>query len=122
MDFRNPIFIHYVHDMQRALDFYQRAFGVKASSESPGWSMLDFGAVELALHILAPGSQDEGPIPHAGFNLEVDRIEDARALIEAAGGKLLELREAVPRIPVRVASFVDTEGNGFELRQNVANV
>jgi len=117
--FRNPIVIHYVHDMNRALDFYRTAFGVAASTESPGWSQLDFGDFELALHILEAGQQDEGPIPHAGLNLEVDRIEDAQADIEAAGGRMTELREAVPRVPVRVATFVDPDGNGFELRQNV---
>jgi len=117
--FRNPIVIHYVTDMNRALDFYRGVFGVDSSTESPGWSQLDFGSFELALHILEPGQQDEGPMPHAGLNLEVDRIEDAQVEIEAAGGRMTELREAVPRVPVRVATFFDPDGNGFELRQNV---
>jgi predicted enzyme related to lactoylglutathione lyase len=60
---------------------------------------------------------EDAPLPHAGLNLEVDVIEDAQVSIEARGGKLLVLREPEPHIPVRVASFVDSEGNGFELRQ-----
>jgi extradiol dioxygenase family protein len=85
--FRNPIVIHYVRDMVRARDFYAGVFGVPVSFASPGWSTLDFGSFELALHILSPKSVDEGPIPHAGLNLEVDRIETAQAEIEAAGGR-----------------------------------
>ncbi|MGD8830773.1 MAG: VOC family protein [Pseudomonadales bacterium] len=117
---RNPIVIHYVLDMDRALAFYKTVFGVSTSTESPGWSMLDFGSFQLALHILSPNEPGERPIPHAGLNLEVDEIEAARSEIEAAGGRMTELREANARVPVRVATFFDPDGNGFELRQNVS--
>lgn len=120
MRVRNPIFIHYVRDMDRARRFYAEVFGVTASFASPGWSTLDFGDFELALHMLYPGHEEEGPMPHAGLNLEVDGIEAAGREVEAAGGRMLELREAQPHVPVRVATFVDPDGNGFELRQNVA--
>jgi predicted enzyme related to lactoylglutathione lyase len=116
---RKPIFIHYVHDMQRARRFYESVFEVSPSFASGGWSTLDFGSFELALHILAPGHTEEAPIPHAGLNLEVDRIEDMQLLVEKHGGRLIELREANARVPDRVATLVDTEGNGFELRQHV---
>ncbi len=118
MEFSNPIVIHYVQDMARARAFYCEAFGVKPLFSSPGWSTLDFGAIELALHILHPGHDQEGPIPHAGLNLEVPLIEAAQKQIEACGGRMIDLREAEPHIPVRVAAFVDPDGNGFELRQN----
>ena len=117
---RNPIFIHYVHDMVRARNFYETVFAVKTSFASSGWSTLDFGVFQLALHILSPGHDEEEPIPHAGLNLEVDHIETLQPTIELCGGRLLELREAQPRVPARVATFVDCEGNGFELRQSVA--
>lgn len=117
MQFSNPIFIHYVHDMDRATQFYRNVFGVEPSFASPGWTTLDFGTFELALHILDPGHDEDAPLPHAGLNLEVDMIEDAQVAIKARGGKLLVLREPEPHIPVRVASLVDSEGNGFELRQ-----
>ena len=119
MNFRKPIFIHYVHDMDRARRFYESVFEVAPSFSSKGWSTLDFGAFELALHILAPGHVEEAPLPHAGLNLEVDRIEDMQMRVERNGGAMIELREATRRIPDRVASFRDTEGNGFELRQHV---
>ena len=118
MKARNPIVIHYVHDMQRGIDFYTTVFEVQPLAESPGWSTLDFGPIELALHILYPNSSEpEAPIPHAGLNLEVDNIEELQAAIESRGGALLELREPEGGVPVRVATFRDCEGNGFELRQ-----
>jgi predicted enzyme related to lactoylglutathione lyase len=116
---RNPIVIHYVHDMERAKKFYTSTFDVEPTFESPGWTQLDFGAIEVALHILTPGATDsEAPLPHAGLNLEVDDIEALQADIERLGGKLVELREPQGGVPVRVATFKDCEGNGFELRQN----
>ena len=117
MKARNPIVIHYVHDMKRAKWFYMGAFDVEPSFESEGWTMLDFGAIQLALHILSDQTELEGPLPHAGLNLEVDSIEEIQADIENLGGRLIELREPQGEVPVRVATFHDSEGNGFELRQ-----
>lgn len=117
--FRNPIVIHYVSDMDRAVGFYGSVFGVDATFSSPGWSTLDFGGLELALHITSPDRAAQDAIPHAGLNFEVDLIEAAQAEIEAAGGAMLALREAEPHVPVRVATFRDPDGNGFELRQSV---
>ena len=119
MQARNPIFIHYVHDMDRARRFYETVFEVTPSFASRGWTTLNFGSFELALHILADGHTDEAPLPHAGLNLEVDRIEDMQARIEGQGGALIELREPTSNVPDRVATFHDSEGNGFELRQFV---
>ncbi|MEM7078031.1 MAG: VOC family protein [Pseudomonadota bacterium] len=115
---RAPYFIHYVRDMQRAIAFYRAAFGAPLTTESPGWSTLGFEGFTLALHILSDG-HDDRPMPNAGLNLLVDDIEAMQQHIEAAGGRLSELREPDDFVPVRVASFVDSEGNGFELRQEV---
>ena len=138
---RDPLVIHYVHDMERAQAFYTQALDVSPSFESPGWTTLDLGAIQLALHILHPRSageregpaeepsagereglaprieQPEAPLPHAGLNLLVDDIEAVQRDIERLGGRLVELREPGGGVPVRVASFVDCAGNGFELRQ-----
>lgn len=117
MKARNPIVIHYVHDMERAKTFYTKVFDVRPSFESPGWTTLDFGAIELALHILSSSNDTESALPHAGLNLEVDNIEEIQADIERLGGALIELREPEGGVPVRVATCRDSEGNGFELRQ-----
>ena len=118
MKCRNPIVIHYVHDMERAKSFYMSVFDVEPFFESPGWTTLDFGAFQLALHILYPNSREpESPLPHAGLNLEVDSIEEIQGCVERRGGSLTELREPQGGVPVRVATLKDSEGNGFELRQ-----
>lgn len=114
----DPMVIHYVHDMNRAITFYRSVFEVQTTFESPGWSTFDFGSFVLALHILHEGSEEK-PVPHAGLNLLVSHIETVQERIEAAGGELWELREPDDFVPVRVASCRDTEGNGFELRQEV---
>lgn len=114
----DPIVIHYVYDMQRAITFYCTVFDVQTSFESPGWSTVDFESFQLALHILAPSNDDEGPIPHAGLNLLVNNIENTQLIIEQQGGQLIELREPTSFVRQRVATFQDSEGNGFELRQN----
>ena len=116
----SPLIIHYIHDMQRAINFYKNVFDVPLSFESPGWSTFQFDVFQLALHILAPEHVDEHTLPNAGLNLLVDSIEAFQERIEANGGKLRELREADDFVPVRVASFFDSEGNGFELRQEVS--
>jgi predicted enzyme related to lactoylglutathione lyase len=118
MKCRNPIVIHYVYNMERAKTFYTSVFETTPTFTSPGWTTLDFGAIELALHILSRNSSDpEKPLPHAGLNLEVDDIEELQRRIESLGGGLVELREPQGGVPVRVATFKDSEGNGFELRQ-----
>ncbi|MDP6776634.1 MAG: hypothetical protein QGI83_07715 [Candidatus Latescibacteria bacterium] len=117
MKARNPMVIHYVSDMDRAKALYTGAFEVKALSESSGWTTLDFGGVVLALHIYPTTNDWEGPLPHAGLNLEVDNIEEVQVDIERLGGKMTQLREPEGNVPVRVATFQDSEGNGFELRQ-----
>jgi predicted enzyme related to lactoylglutathione lyase len=117
MKAKNPIIIHYVHDMERAKNFYTKTFKTTPLFESPGWTTLDFGTIELALHILNANTKHEGLIPHAGLNLEVDNIEEVQVDIERFGGKLTSLREPSGGVPVRVATCQDSEGNGFELRQ-----
>jgi len=116
--FSEPMFIHYVRDMDRALNFYTSVFDIRATFTSPGWSTLDFGAFVLALHILSSHDMEDSPMPNAGLNLLVDSIETMQSRIEKHGGRLRELREPDAFVPVRVASFFDCEQNGFELRQN----
>ena len=115
----SPIFIHYVHDMDRAIQFYRQVFDVTPSFESAGWSTLDFESFELALHILSPGHDDESVMPHAGLNMAVASLDEMRDSIRECGGTMVWLREPEPHIPERIASFSDTEGNRFELRQHV---
>ena len=116
MNAREPMFIHYVYDMDRAVEFYRTVFSREPATESLGWMTFEIASIQLALHILH-GDIEESPIPHAGLNFIVDSVDDACARIERAGGKVLMIREPDDFVPVRVVSCVDTERNGFELRQ-----
>ncbi len=116
---KNPMVIHYVFDMARAKTFYSQVFDAPILVDSPGWSTLDVGGMELALHISSEAEIGERLIPQAGLNIEVDSIEEVLPAIIRFGGRLVELREPSGNIPVRLASCKDSEGNGFELRQPV---
>ena len=116
---KNPMVIHYVSDMTRAKTFYSNVFDAPILVDSPGWSTLDIGGMELALHISPESEIGERLIPQAGLNIEVENIEDVLPDVEQFGGQLIELREPGANIPVRLASCKDSEGNGFELRQTV---
>jgi len=115
---RNPVVIHWVHDMDGALRFYRELFDTTAVSESPGWSVLDLAPIHLALHLVDPGG-DERPLRDAGLNLEVDDLDALVARASALGGALRRIVEPQPHLPLRVAVVEDSEGNAFELRQRV---
>ena len=119
----SPMVIHYVRDMERACAFYREVLGLTdfgtPGSGSPGWNTFHCEGLIVALHILPAGESAEGPMPHAGLNLEVDDLDAALAELQAAGGELRALHEAGGGVPVRVAEVTDPDGNGFELRQVV---
>jgi catechol 2,3-dioxygenase-like lactoylglutathione lyase family enzyme len=113
---RHLMMIQYVHDMDRALAFYRDGVGLAVVAHSSGWSMLSCGDALLGLHGIYAGVS-ERPVAYAGLNLEVDDLDPAVARAVAHGATLTEIREAEPRVPVRLAVMVDPDGNGFELRQ-----
>ena len=117
MNAHNPMVLHYVHDMDRAYAFYHETLGLAPDTRSDGWSTLKCGELLVALHILP--AADEGLMPHAGLNLQVDDLDAAVKEVEAGGGKVRRVREAGGGVPVRLAEVTDTEGNGFELREFV---
>jgi predicted enzyme related to lactoylglutathione lyase len=110
--------IQYVYDMSRAVAFYRDALGLKVVSESPGWSMLACGDAFVGLHIIESGVT-EGLARHAGLSLEIHDLDVAIADICKAGGRLLEMREPEPQVPVRLAIVQDSEGNVFEIGHTV---
>lgn len=119
MRVKDPLFILYVRDMDRALRFYSDTFGLGVVQHTPGWSMLRCGGATIALHILSKRSK-ESVAPHAGLNLQVDDLDAAIEAVLGAGGEHVVTREATDFVPARMCELRDTEGNGFELRQFVA--
>src|SRR6267378_1691742 len=111
--------LHYVYDMQRAVAFYRDALSLPVVIDSSGFSILSCGDAIVALHMIEPGVP-EGLTRHAGLCLKVDVLETAIADIRKAGGdQRAPIREAEPHVPVRVVEVQDSEGNAFELRQEV---
>jgi predicted enzyme related to lactoylglutathione lyase len=120
MQVKDPLFILYAYDMDRALGFYRDTFELKVVQHTPGWSMLQCGGATIALHILSKDSA-ESVVPHAGLNLNVEDLDTAIEVVVAAGGEHMVTREATDFVPVRICELRDTEGNGFELRQFVSD-
>lgn len=118
MDATQPMVVHYVKDMARALPFYRDVIGLEVEFESSGWTTFRCGECIVALHILSPG-MTEGAVAHAGLNFHVDDLDAAAKEVTAGGGEVRNIREAGGGIPVRIAVISDTEGNVFELRQYV---
>lgn len=113
---KDPLFILYVHDMDRAFAFYRDTFNLEVVQHTPGWSMLRCGGATLALHILGAKSA-EAATTHAGLSLQVSDLEIAIQAVREVGGKHLVTREPTDFVPVRMCEVKDTEGNVFELRQ-----
>ncbi len=115
--------IHYVRDMERACAFYGDTLGLPEEptpgSGSPGWNTFRCDGLIVALHILPAEGAHEGPLPHAGLNLQVDDLDAALAELKAGGGTVRAVQEAGRGVPVRVAEVTDPDGNGLELREHV---
>ncbi len=120
MKTRNPLYILYVHDMDRALKFYRDAFDLDVVQHTSGWSMLRFGHSTIGLHILSQ-SMEETVCPNAGISFQVDDLDSAIEEVISAGGSHVITREATDFVPVRMCELKDTEGNGIEMRQHVAH-
>lgn len=116
MNAREPMFIHYVGNMARAVAFYRGVLGLQVMMESPGWSMLRCGDCTIGLHQIYP-QQKEGLLPHAGLNLRVDDLDGAVDAVKAGGGEVVALRPASGGVPFNLALIRDTEGNALELRE-----
>jgi Zn-dependent protease with chaperone function/catechol 2,3-dioxygenase-like lactoylglutathione lyase family enzyme len=110
--------IRYVHDMDRAVAFHRDGLGLTLVNRSPGWSQLSCGDAFVGLHLIYKGVT-ETPVAFAGLNLRVADLESAVAKAQSCGAELVAIREAEPRVPVRLAVMIDADGNGFELRQEV---
>lgn len=115
---RNPMIVLYVPDMEAAVAFYRDALEFEVRASSPGWSLLSCEGLLLGLHGVYGGVK-ERPVPYAGLNLEVDDLEPAIARVVSFGARLVEIREAEPRVPVRLGVLQAPCGNGLELRQQM---
>jgi predicted enzyme related to lactoylglutathione lyase len=111
--------VRYVHDMNRAVAFHRDGLGLAVETQSSGWSLLSCGDAFVGLHGIYKGVE-EHPVPFAGLNLRVTDLDAAVARATVQGATLVAIREPQPRVPVRLAVMLDPDGNGLELRQEMA--
>lgn len=115
------------HDAERAMRFYQQAFGWQVQALGP--QMGDYiVATTATADTSAPGAmrgaiggglfpyRPEMPIQHPSVVIGVDDLTATRARVLAAGGQLLGEPMAIPGVG-DYQSFVDTEGNRHSLLQ-----
>ncbi|HUY27135.1 MAG TPA: VOC family protein [Candidatus Binataceae bacterium] len=108
-----------VTDLERSLKFYQRAFGLEVQSWEDNRRMV---------FLRSPGATDTitlcqvdkgdpvagGGVSHFGFSLtEKDKLDEAIAQIESAGGKLLSRGKHGGHLPYAYIS--DPDGYVIEL-------
>lgn len=97
-----------IDDSDRAVRFYQEAFG---------WALNRWEPFEFWMTDGGPGEGIDGALtkrspeqPSLAFYIQVDDIDAALATIEAAGGRRLTDKMAIPTVGWS-AYFEDTEGN-----------
>lgn len=96
-------------DMPRAVRFYSHVFGFKEVFVSEFWSELAFGDAILAFH----GGHD-GAVNATGLSLQFEDVFEVAALIEKAGGKILDVPNQREGEPILLGRYRDPEGNeGF---------
>lgn len=108
-----------IDDSDRAIGFYEQAFG---------WSLQRFGPVDYWMTEAGEGEGIGGAlttrsddVPSLMFYIEVDDVDAALQAVEAAGGARLTERMPIPTVGWS-AFFRDTEGNKVGLFQADASV
>jgi len=109
-------FMVMVSDMDRALAFYQAAFGLKLRYASSEWSELGGPDAVVALH----SGRVDGPAD-IGLGFEVPDLEEACAAVEAAGGEVVKSPSSREDEGIRLAIVSDPEDNRLSLAQPVGS-
>ena len=99
-------------DMDRAIQFYQKVFGLTVSEQGEWWSELNFGDTIVALH----GGGDGTP-NRTDLSFQVDNIVAACRIIRENGGRIVAEPEKREGEPIVLATFADTENNQVMLTQ-----
>ena len=99
-------------EMDRAIQFYQKVFGLTVSEHGEWWSELNFGDTIVALH----GGGDGTP-NRTDLSFQVDNIVAACRLIRENGGRIVAEPEKRDGEPIVLATFADPENNQVMLTQ-----
>lgn len=88
-------FYYNVKDMNKAVQFYSAAFGMKSTYGNEFWTTMTLGNLSLGLHWTEGGDVPKTPRNSHGqdcggtLTFDSDNISEDRKKIESAGGKIL---------------------------------
>ncbi len=105
----------FVQDMDRAINFYEKAFDLKTLQKSPFWTNLDCGHGIVAL--CSAGNKTE--LKETVLILEVDNYTEAIERIKENGGQVIKVADPYPGVPIYNVVFTDTENNQLTASQKV---
>jgi len=107
-------------DPERAVKFYEKAFGWKITHWE-GEGPMDYWLITTGES--QPGidgglsRRDAGAAPATTNTIGVDSLDDAMAAIREAGGEIIQDRMPIPGVGW-FAACTDTEGNHFGLMES----
>ena len=107
-------YILFVQNMDRTRAFYRDVIGLTVNNKSDAWTEMAIAGANVALH----GGGD-GEFNDTGLGFQVEDIDLACTEVANGGGRVLSGPADRPGEPIRLASLVDTEGNGFTINQYV---
>ena len=114
MDIKKTVFMLMAQDMDRAIAFYKDVIGLEVRYRSSDWTELGHGDVAVALH-----GGGNGEFKPTGLGFTVTDVDAACQEVRDGGGKVVSGPSERPGEPIVLARLADTEGNGFELAQDV---
>jgi uncharacterized protein len=107
-------------DPERAVSFYEQAFGWKFTRWGDGGPM-DYWLIETGeTHPGIDGGlsrRQEGDAPATTNTIGVDSLDDAMEAVKRAGGEIIQDRMPIPSVGW-FAAFTDPDGNRFGLMQS----
>lgn len=108
-------FTHYnVSNMDRAVDFYQNALGLKLLFKREDWSEFEIGGQRFALRKVGNSPQNSMP-GGAVISFQAEPIEDVIASLKKRGTPFIEELRVFDY--GKLATFADPDGNRVGLYQ-----
>jgi predicted enzyme related to lactoylglutathione lyase len=107
----------FVQDMDRAIEFYKKAFDFKLDSKSAFWSNLDSGCGRLGLTSYGNKTEKKETM----LIIEVDDHLKAAERIKECGGQVMTITKPYEGAPVYNVIAIDTENNQFTVSQMVTS-
>lgn len=105
----------FVQDMDRAIDFYEKAFDFKLNTKSPFWSNLDSGYGRIGLTSFGNKTERKETM----LIIEVDNHLEAVEQIKKYGGQVNKIAAPYEGAPVYNVIAIDTENNQITISETV---